>query len=411
MKPVANNDTIETAPNVLNPQYPSSWWAIGFSDDVRSGEVVPVLALERDLMIWRNADGRLRCQSAICPHLGANIGYGGEIAGDTVRCPFHGYRYDSLGALVERRGEESRAPRRLCLQTYKVQERYGTIFVWNGCDPPDHEIPDLASIFPEYASLQLDEVSCFQYGFFLPFPAKWFIENVPDANHFSALHRVCDWGEPEIIEESRATFRVNLRLKNPKPFLTFDNAREHARLGQLSNPVAASGDLEMTTYGGGIHVVKLAERVDSAGKIGELLKFIDSSRAIACWTPVTAETHVNRYIFLLPGIRIPFFRRVLDPVLNYVLAARAWAAIVQDIAVMRYRREPRNPVYGRLDRGLVRFRRFWDSRILDRSLWAGDNLHSNGLRAGIRWDEVAPVSPATRAEDPREPVPLRDTVQ
>jgi hypothetical protein len=60
---------------------------------------------------------------------------------------------------------------------------------------------------------------------------------------------------------------------------------------------------------------------------------------------------------------------------------------MQDGALMRHRQEPVNPVYGKLDRGLLRFRRFWDSRLLDRTLWAGDNIHSNGLRAGIRWED------------------------
>jgi hypothetical protein len=61
---------------------------------------------------------------------------------------------------------------------------------------------------------------------------------------------------------------------------------------------------------------------------------------------------------------------------------------------MHYRHEQPNPGYGRLERGLVRFRRFWDSRIEDRSLWQGDGIHSNGLRAGIRWDDGPQTEPA-----------------
>ena len=390
---------MDSPPEVLNPQYPSSWWAIGFSDEIRPGELVPVKVLERDLILWRDTRGLLHLQSAVCPHLGANIGYGGEVVVDTVKCPFHGYRYTGSGTLEERRGEDARAPARLCLQTYRVEERYGTIFGWNGTDPPDHPLPDLAAIFPGRPGLALEDVSCFQYAFLFPFPAKWFLENIPDANHFSSMHRVCDWGEPEIEEESTFRFRVTLRLKNPKPFLSWANVREHARLGQLTNPVAAGGDLEMTTYGGGFHIVRLAPRVDSGGLAGKMLSFLDSGGAIACWTPTTATSHVNRYVYLMPRIGGPVTGRMLKPVLKYVLASRAWAAIVQDISVMRYRQEPPNPVYGKLDRGLVRFRRFWDNRILDRSLHAGDNLHSNGARAGIRWEEqrgaAAPSSNGT----------------
>lgn len=54
---------------------------------------------------------------------------------------------------------------------------------------------------------------------------------------------------------------------------------------------------------------------------------------------------------------------------------------------MIHRQEPEHPAYNRFDRGLVKFRRFWDSRLLDRSLWAGDNVHSAGARAGCAWPD------------------------
>jgi hypothetical protein len=49
-----------------------------------------------------------------------------------------------------------------------------------------------------------------------------------------------------------------------------------------------------------------------------------------------------------------------------------------------HRAEQPNPAYHVRDRGLVTFRRFWDSRITSDGPLAGDNLRSNGARAGIR---------------------------
>ena len=191
---------------VINPQYPASWWVIGFSDEVRESELIPVRFLERDVVLWRDAAGKLHCQSAICPHLGANIGYGGAVVGDCIECPFHGYTYDSFGALAKRRGEDTPASSRLRLRTYTVVERYGTIFVWNGTEVPDHDVPSLEEIFPDIPSLRPEDVLTFQFGFFLPFPAKWFLENVPDANHFGVLHRVAEFAEAEEIEETPRRF-------------------------------------------------------------------------------------------------------------------------------------------------------------------------------------------------------------
>jgi hypothetical protein len=231
-------------------------------------------------------------------------------------------------------------------------------------------------------------VSYYHHAFYLPFPAKWFCENIPDANHFAGIHQVCDWGETEVVSESPTMLQLNLRLRNPKPFLTWQNVRQHARLGQLLNPVAPAGDFNMTTHAGGVHVARFAPRVDAnKNRVGRFLQFIDTARGIACWTPVGAGSHVNRYTFLLPRLQVPVLGEALEPAINYLIAKRGWGGIVQDCAMMRYRQEPPNPAYGRLDRGLVKFRRLWDRRLADRSLWPGDNLHSNGIRAGIRWED------------------------
>jgi hypothetical protein len=48
------------------------------------------------------------------------------------------------------------------------------------------------------------------------------------------------------------------------------------------------------------------------------------------------------------------------------------------------RAEPPNPPYTPRDKGLIAFRRLSDSRIVTNGPLAGDNIRSNGARAGIR---------------------------
>ena len=42
-----------------------------------------------------------RVFDAHCPHLGAHLGVGGQVCGDGIACPFHGWRFDGEGQLVE----------------------------------------------------------------------------------------------------------------------------------------------------------------------------------------------------------------------------------------------------------------------------------------------------------------------
>lgn len=388
----------------LNPQYPSSWWSIGFSHEVRAGEVVPLRLLERDLVLWRGPDGVLNCQSAFCPHLGAHLGFGGSVVDNSVKCPFHGYRYDPSGQMCGRVGESDAGSKRLRLTPYEVREHFGTIFIWNGSGEPDHEFP-LDVFLPEGAKGE-DDTTSFRCSFHLPFPAKPFIENVADANHFGALHRAGAWGDVELLEESPWLLKQRLQVYEPVHLFSRQYVRELWKLGQLGNPpIATENGMEMTTFGGGLHLVEVDSfkpgsggKGAAAGPVGRLLELAGAVRAVTGWTPLAANSHLHIVTIVLPKLRAPLPRWALNPIMNRVLASRDWGAALQDSSVMINRREPVNPAYGKLDRGLVRFRRFWDSRLEDRSLWAGDEIHSNGLRAGIRWPDAPSEAPRSARE-------------
>ena len=383
----------------INTQYPSSWWGLGFSHEVRQGEIVPIKFLERDLILWRDSEGVLHCQGARCPHLGANIGYGGTVVDGNVRCPFHGYQYSKDGALVRRDGERVRATaRRLCLQTYQVRERFGGIYIWNGSDAPDHDLPGLTELFPDSPNASEGDYDAYHFAFYLPFPAKWFVENVADANHFGALHRACDWGETDTVVESPHRIRSRLRLINPVKVPSLEYFRDLARTGQLTKPSVVGNGLDITTYGGGFHVVLVDSFTTSEGantNANRLMNFLAATRAIMCWTPVTEGAHWAGTTVILPKTRWPVPARLRRTMIEYLGAMRTWGPTIQDYAVMSRRLEPTGPAYGQLDRGLITFRRFWDSRVEDEALGQGDTVHTNGARAGIRRRPLSTVDGTT----------------
>jgi hypothetical protein len=114
----------------------------------------------------------------------------------------------------------------------------------------------------------------------------------------------------------------------------------------------------------------------------------DSARLILSFTPVEADSHIVYLTMIVPRIKNRALRVIGRPVVKSLLVRRNWFAIMQDTALMMYRQEPERPAYNRFDRGLVKFRRFWDSRLIDRGLWAGDNVHSAGARAGCAWPDA-----------------------
>ena len=80
---------------------PFGWFFIAYSDELTTGEVRPVHYFGRDLVLFRTEHGTPCLMDAYCPHLGAHLGHGGRVEGETLRCPFHGWAISTEGRCVD----------------------------------------------------------------------------------------------------------------------------------------------------------------------------------------------------------------------------------------------------------------------------------------------------------------------
>jgi nitrite reductase/ring-hydroxylating ferredoxin subunit len=114
------------------PEYPASWYLFCGSADLRKGPVSKQM-LGRRLVAFRTAGGKFTVMQANCAHLGADLGCG-EVVGETIQCPFHGWRYATDGACTHIPGAKD-IPAFARLRTYPVVERHGYVFFFNGAEP------------------------------------------------------------------------------------------------------------------------------------------------------------------------------------------------------------------------------------------------------------------------------------
>jgi 3-ketosteroid 9alpha-monooxygenase subunit A len=127
---------------------PYGWFQVSYSDELAVGEVKPIHYFNRELVLFRTDDGAAHVWDAFCPHLGAHVGYGGKVAGNRIRCPFHAWEYrgsDGKCAVVP---YAKRIPPAAAMTTYPVVEKNGMIMTWYHPNDaaPEWEIPDV----PEY---------------------------------------------------------------------------------------------------------------------------------------------------------------------------------------------------------------------------------------------------------------------
>ena len=182
-----------TAEYGLGPfTFPRGWFMVAEAGEVGE-EVVPLRLFGKELALYRGKSGRLVLLDAICAHMGTNIARNttsyvvldGQIEGDSVRCPYHAWRYGPDGKCNDIPYHDGPIPATACLNSWRVQERYGCVWMWH--DPergePDYDIPDL----PEWDNPAWVRWTIDHMGEIDSHPQE-VLDNMADAPHLGPIH-------------------------------------------------------------------------------------------------------------------------------------------------------------------------------------------------------------------------------
>ena len=132
---------------------PNGWYAVAWSEELAPGDVKSAHYFDKELVLFRTESGKACVFDAYCPHLGAHLGVGGKVEGESIRCPFHAWRYDTGGTCVEI-PYAKRIPAKARTKAWDVVERNGMVMAWHHRDnkPPFFEAPSLSEFSdPEWA--------------------------------------------------------------------------------------------------------------------------------------------------------------------------------------------------------------------------------------------------------------------
>lgn len=84
----------------MSEMIPSGWYFCAESSEIKPGQVVRKELFGQALALWRTEAGAMRVSSAVCPHLGSDLGKLGSVHGEHLRCFSHDYSYDGEGNCV-----------------------------------------------------------------------------------------------------------------------------------------------------------------------------------------------------------------------------------------------------------------------------------------------------------------------
>lgn len=116
-----------------------TWIAVGLTEDIPKGTVVPRRVCDTDLAIWRGAAGMFHAWGDRCPHRGMRLSHG-FVRGETLSCIYHGWQYDRDGSCAYVPAHPNLTPpKSICAQSYACKDQDG--IVWVSLDQNDQDPP------------------------------------------------------------------------------------------------------------------------------------------------------------------------------------------------------------------------------------------------------------------------------
>lgn len=143
---------------------------------------VRVKLLSERMIAFRDSSGKLGLTDEFCAHRGVSLWFG-RVEESGIRCPYHGWKYDTSGQCVEVPSEpvESGYCKKIKMKSYPMIERGGIIWTYMG--PPELQPPlpefEFATVAKErsYVSKRHQECNYLQA-----------MEGGIDSSHVSFLH-------------------------------------------------------------------------------------------------------------------------------------------------------------------------------------------------------------------------------
>ncbi len=174
----ATLDYVHTGPGTLAGRYMRTFWhPVWRSQDLPAGRAFPIRVMSEDFTLYRGETGTPHVVGPRCAHRRTQLSVG-WVEGDSIRCLYHGWKYDGAGQCVEQPGEDAGFADNVRVPSYPTREYLGLIFAYLGEGAP----PELRR-FPELEAEGVLEVETFRRD------CNFFNHMDLDLAHIAFVHR------------------------------------------------------------------------------------------------------------------------------------------------------------------------------------------------------------------------------
>jgi phenylpropionate dioxygenase-like ring-hydroxylating dioxygenase large terminal subunit len=185
------------------------WYVGAWDHELIDGKLLGRTILGEHVLLYRGDSGEVIGLNDRCPHRGALLSQGRR-EGDSVRCMYHGIKYDHTGKCIQIPGQDM-IPPKLRVRKYPVIESGHLIWIWMG-DPARAD----RSLIPEFAPLH--DPKWKGLPAYLHYDANYLliVDNLSDFSHLAFVHTNTLGGseeyayvtKPVVVEKQERGFRV-----------------------------------------------------------------------------------------------------------------------------------------------------------------------------------------------------------
>jgi 5,5'-dehydrodivanillate O-demethylase len=187
-------DFAHTGPGTLAGEYMRRFWQpVMRSEDLLPARALPITIMSENYTLFRGEGGEPHVVAQRCPHRSTVLSVG-TVEGDSIRCHYHGWRFDGGGQCVEQPAEDDGFAAKVRIAGYPTREHVGLIFAYFGPGEPP-SFPNVPA-FPDGITEARCEVVPINYF------QSW--ENTWDEVHVAWTHRA--GGMHAIPDLSQETF-------------------------------------------------------------------------------------------------------------------------------------------------------------------------------------------------------------
>ena len=207
----------------------NAWYVGCWASEVKSKSIMGRTILNQPIIFYRDLSGAIVAMEDRCCHRHAPLSKG-RLEGDSVRCLYHGLKFDKSGQCIEIPGSD-RIKKNLCVKAFPVFEKNNLVWVWLGDASLafDNEIIDCTF-------LKDDEWEYTEDYLFYQSDYRLIVDNLLDASHLNYVHANSIGSDPT-AQIPTTTRRTDFGLHVEDFWKNDDPAPHHKKAGNFKGKV------------------------------------------------------------------------------------------------------------------------------------------------------------------------------